>query len=81
MPLLWTLEDWISRRRPSPGVAIQYARPGVYSIPGLHPAGVGRYHATWAITPHVSVMVDFSNNLMSNHGLAFLVVDVIIPVM
>ena len=45
------------------------------------PAGVGGYHATWAITPHVSVMVDFSNNIMSNHGLAFLFVDVIIPVM
>ena len=30
---------------------------------------------------HVFVMADFSNNLMSNHGFAFLFVDVIIPVM
>ena len=45
--------------------------------------------STWSLSDsryspvrfHVFVMADFSNNLMSNHGLAFLFVDVIIPVM
>ena len=74
---MWLREDVLEKG----GIYDMPDREG--RLPGCETARFLRawYHATWAITPHVSLMADFSNNLMSNHGLAFLVVDVIIPVM